>query len=391
MSDVQVVVVGGGPAGAATAARLAGVGVDVLVLDRARFPREKACAEFLSPGTVDALDRLGLRDEAAAAGAWQHGMRIVSERATLTLDYADGHRGLGVARTKLDTLVLGAARSAGARVDEGVAVLGAIQEKSRVRGVRVRDADGRVSTVTAELVVAADGVHSPVARSLGLERPAPWPRRVGLVAHVDGVEPDALGLMAVGSGRYCGVAAVGAGELSVGMALSDGLRRPSESVTALWERVVDSLPSVREALAGSTRTSRIRGVAPLARAVRRVSGPGYLLVGDAAGFVDPFTGEGVHRALRGAELAADSTLEALRRSDRHALHYPAARRSAFAAKHRAYLGLQAVLAVPAFLEYCLRRAAGRRHVAAALAGVFGDYLAPATLYHPRTLLELIRP
>ena len=382
---------GGGPAGAATAARLAGVGIDVLVLDRARFPREKACAEFLSPGTVDALDRLGLRDAAADAGAWQHGMRIVSERATLTLDYADGHRGLGVARTRLDSLLLDAARSAGARVDEGVAALAAVRDDGRVRGVRVRDAAGGISTVAAELVVAADGVHSPVARSLGLERPAPWPRRVGLVAHVDGVESDTLGLMAVGSGRYCGVAAVGNGELSVGMALSAEVRRPGESVTALWERVVDSLPSVRAALAGSARSSRIRGVAPLARAVRRVSGPGYVLVGDAAGFVDPFTGEGVHRALRGAELAADATLDALRRPDRDPLRYPAARRDAFAAKHRAYLGLQAVLTVPALLEYCLRRATGRPHVAAKLAGVFGDYLAPATLYHPRTLLELVRP
>jgi len=391
VSGAQVVVVGGGPAGAATAARLAGAGVDVLVLDRARFPREKACAEFLSPGTVEALGRLGLRDAAAAEGAWQHGMRIVSQRAELALTYADGHRGLGVARTKLDLLLLGAARSAGARVDEGVTSLGAFQADGRVRGVRVRDADGRVSDVAAELVVAADGVHSPVARSLGLELPAPWPRRVGLVAHVEGAEPDELGLMAVGSRRYCGVAAIGDGELSVGMALSDDVRQPGESITALWERVVESLPSVRDALAGSTRTSRIRGVAPLARAVRRVAGPGYLLVGDAAGFVDPFTGEGVHRALRGAELAADATLEALRRPDRDPLRYPGARRSTFAAKHRAYLGLQTVLAVPALLEYCLRRAAARRRAAAALAGVFGDYLAPATLYHPRTLLELVRP
>ena len=350
MSATQVVVVGGGPAGAATAARLAGVGFDVLVLDRARFPRENACAEFLSPGTVDALGRLGLRDAAAEAGAWQQGMRIVSARATLTLDYADGQRGLGVARTRLDSLLLDAARSAGARVVEGVTALGAVEVGGRVRGVRVRDADGRVSTLAAELVIGADGVHSPVARSLGLERPAPWPRRVGLVAHVQGAEQDGLGLMAVGSRRYCGVAAVGGGELSVGMALSDDVRRPGESVAALWERVVESLPSVREALAGSTRTSRIRGVAPLARAVRRVSGPGYLLVGDAAGFVDPFTGEGVHRALQGAELAADATLEALGRPDRDPLRYPAARRSAFAAQHRAYLGLQAVIAVTALFE-----------------------------------------
>ena len=115
MSDAEVIVVGAGPAGAATAARLAAEGVDVLLLDRARFPREKACAEFLSPGTVDALARLGVLEQAAALGAWQRGMRVVTPGADFTLAYEPGKRGLGIARTALDSLLVENAVAAGAR------------------------------------------------------------------------------------------------------------------------------------------------------------------------------------------------------------------------------------------------------------------------------------
>jgi flavin-dependent dehydrogenase len=100
VTDADVIVAGGGPAGAATAARLAAEGVDVLVIDRASFPREKACAEFLSPGAVGCLARLGVLAPAAAAGAWQDGMRIVTERTAFTLRYQDGRRGLAVARRR---------------------------------------------------------------------------------------------------------------------------------------------------------------------------------------------------------------------------------------------------------------------------------------------------
>jgi flavin-dependent dehydrogenase len=132
-------------------------------------------------------------------------------------------------------------------------------------------------------------------------------------------------------------------------------------------------------------------VGPLARAVARVSGPGYLLVGDAAGFTDPFTGEGVNRALRGAELAADAVVGALARHDRDPVTYAAARRQAFAMKQRACLLLQALLGAPSLFEYCLRRAARRDRAAGALAGVFGDYLPAETLFRPAVLAGLVRP
>jgi geranylgeranyl reductase family protein len=387
MTAADVLVAGAGPAGAATAAALAAEGLHVLVLDRAAFPRDKACAEFLSPGAVAALGRLGVLDAAAAAGVWKEGLRIVAAGGELTLRYREGQRGLGISRPVLDDLLLRRAREAGAEVRERTDVAGALLEHGRVCGVRLRD--GR--ELRARFVVAADGLHSPVARSLGLERPARWPRRLGLVARMRGIAPTSLGLMAVGREGYCGVASVGGGETSVGLAVPPDVRRPGESAETLFARVLDALPAARRAVRGGDRVGSIRGAAPLARRVTRVSGRGYLLVGDAAGFVDPFTGEGLHRALRGAELAADGALRALAHAEREAVGYAQARRTAFAAKERAVLLLQAALAAPAVFEHCLRRAESRERVGRTLAGVFGDYVPAREALRPTLVAALLRP
>ena len=391
MTDAEVVVAGGGPAGAATAARLAADGVDVALFDRARFPREKACAEFLSPGAVAALERLGVLADAAAHGAWQEGMRIAAESAEFRLRYDDGRRGLGIARPVLDGLLLERARAAGARVDEGVTVAGVLVERGAVTGVRVRDDAGQELAVRAQLVVAADGLRSPVARSLGLERELRRPRRLGLVARVRGAATSSMGVMAVGRDAYCGVASVGAAETSVGLVVSAGARRADETAAELIHREVEALAPAHDALTGAARATSIRGASPLARRVGQVAGPGYLLVGDAAGFTDPFTGEGVHRALRGAELAASAVRNALARRDRDPVDYPRARRDAFAAKERACLLVQALLARPALFEYCLRRAARRERAARVLAGVFGDYVPARAAFDPGVVADLVRP
>ncbi|MDQ3857595.1 MAG: NAD(P)/FAD-dependent oxidoreductase [Actinomycetota bacterium] len=387
MTDAEVLVVGGGPAGAATAARLARAGRDVLVLDRAVFPREKACADFLSPGAVRALDALGVLRDAAPRGAWQRGMRIVSEGASFTLRYRDGERGLGIPRRALDALLLARARAEGATTRERAGVAGALIDRGRVAGVRLRSGE----TLRGRFVVAADGLRSPVARSLGLERASRWPRRLGLVARFGNVSPAPYGLMAVGREGYCGVASVGGGETSVGMALLPSARQPGEPVGVLFERMLAALPAAREAVSGAERTTAIRGLAPLVRRVRNVAGPGYLLVGDAAGFTDPFTGEGVFRALRGAEIAADAVLKALRRSDAMPLDYWGARRRAFAAKDVACVGIQAALAIPPLFDYCLRRAERRAGAGRLLAGVFGDYIPARAALRPSFLANLMRP
>src|SRR5204863_5687895 len=114
-----------------------------------------------------------------------------------------------------------------------------------------------------------------------------------------------------GRGFYCGLAPVGAQLVNVGLVVPLAEKPRGESIADFFERWLGRLPRVADRLAAASRVTAVHGVGPLARRVKRTAGCGYLLVGDAAGFLDPFTGEGVYRALRGAELAAEAVAEAL--------------------------------------------------------------------------------
>src|SRR5262249_15052167 len=154
-------------AGAATAALLARRGRDVLLLEKASFPREKPCAEYLSPGVVDALARLGALDAVSAARpARPLGMRLCTPRASALIAYPDTggpRRALGIPRPLLDGALLDHARVCGAHVRERVRALGAEVEGGRVVGVRALGAAGP-ERLCAHIVVAADGLRSAIAR-----------------------------------------------------------------------------------------------------------------------------------------------------------------------------------------------------------------------------------
>ena len=394
-TDAEVVVVGAGPAGAVTAALLAAHGRDVLVLDRAGFPREKACAEYLSPGVVDALDRVGALGAVSAAGAARpKGLRIVRPKQTFDASYYDEERrprsALGVPRPILDAALLDRARAAGARVRERVHVVAARPDGGGLTSVRVRS-HGREERLSARFLVAADGLRSTVARALELDTPARWPRRLGLVARYRGGLRLARAEMHVSHDSYCGLAPVGDGLLTVSLVVPLGAKTADESTTAFFERRLDAFPGVAPALEGATRVTPIRGAAPLAHRVRRVAGPGFLLVGDAAGFLDPFTGEGVYRAIRGAELAADAAERALARADRLPVGYEQARRAAFADKERVCLLVQGFLSAPRAFDYALRRLATRPGASGVLCDVLGDCRPARDALRPRYVAEVLRP
>ena len=394
----EVIVVGGGPAGAATATWLARAGHDVLLLDKTRFPREKACGEYLSPGVVAALDRLGALPAVRAGQAgWLSGMRVCGQHERVLLAYDPASAGqpdgpaLGIMRPLLDKAVLDRARACGVRVREGVYGRGALVEDGRVVGARLRGPAGE-EHARARFVVAADGSRSAVARSLGLERPVAWPRRLGLVARYAGVSRlERVGEMHVGRGGYCGLAPVGAGMVTAGLVVPLGAVPPGEPVTRFYERQLAGMPGVAEALAGARRVTPVRGVGPLARRARRVAGPGYLLVGDAAGFLDPFTGEGVHRALRGAELAAAAIDEALRRGQARPVGYGRARRQAFGDKEMVCWLVQVFLSAPPLFERALGQMTERPAVTRVLSGVLGDYEPARPALRPAYLWSLLRP
>src|SRR5256885_6540797 len=242
----DAVVVGAGPAGSATALRLARTGASVLLLDRARFPRHKPCSEYLSPETVRLLgdlDATALADVAARAPARLYGMRIVApDGAEAVGRCASDHRwptplpyGLALPRADLDFILRQAARRAGATVREGVAVEDLLYDAGAVGGVMVRETEnpkglpdgrGKRKTIRARIVIGADGLRSVVARRLGGLRHG-WPRRIAFTAHVAGVAGvGEVGEMHVGRQGYVGLGPVGGGVPAVRLGGPANARRP---------------------------------------------------------------------------------------------------------------------------------------------------------------------
>jgi flavin-dependent dehydrogenase len=282
------------------------------------------------------------------------------------------------------------------RVCEGTVVLGSLGEQGRVHGVIVRQGTSGCREVQARFVVGADGPHSRIAGSLGLNRSARWPRRLGLTARYAGDFPaTGFGTMVVGSDSYCGLAPLGHGLLNVGLVIPLGAHNSSEPVATLFERQIRGLPGVRSRLGTAERVTDIRGSGPLAHSVRRVAGPGYVLVGDAAGFLDPFTGEGIFRALRGAELAAHVIDAALREGQEAtatvARAYRHARTRAFQDKERLCWLVQLFLTQRPLFSYILRRLHSRPNLRAVLAGALGDFGPAASALSPAFLSSLLRP
>ncbi len=393
--DAEVIVVGGGPAGSTTASLLASRGHDVLVLDRARFPREKPCAEYMSPGVEDVLRRVGVWDDVAAEPhARPRGMRIMTGRSSFLLSYPDGSRcraALGIDRPTFDRVLLDHARSCGASVREDSHVLRVLTEDGRVVGVRARTPDGE-REYRSRFVVGADGLRSVVSRSLGLDTRSRAPRRLGLVARYRGARDIAAGgEMHVGRGFYCGLAPVGGDLINVGLVVPLAAKPRGDSIARFFERWLERLPHGLESLHAACRVTPIHGMGSLARRVSRSAGPGYLLVGDAAGFLDPFTGEGVYRALRGAELAADAVEEALDDARRMPRGYEQARNHEFGAKERVCTLVQLFLRNDRLFDSVVEHLARRPAVAAQLGGILGDYRPANAALRPAFLWSLLRP
>jgi flavin-dependent dehydrogenase len=199
--------------------------------------------------------------------------------------------------------------------------------------------------------------------------------------------------MHLAKGVYGGLAPLGGGGMNVGFVTTAATARRLGGAEATFQWMQAQLPAVADRLRGGHREGKLRGIAPLAHRCSRPYADGALLVGDAAGFLDPFTGEGVFRALRGAELAAGVALQALERGDTSAralAPYAALRRRAFAAKDRLCLLIQAFVAAPRLLDYAIPRL-NRRREAGLLAAALGDYQPAARVLAPAMLWKLLAP
>lgn len=384
----DVLVVGAGPAGSATAAGLAASGRSVILVEAVSHPRPKACAEYASPMIADELDRLGI-----AAATWQadalpvQGMRVIRGADAVDIRYADA-RGLrpawGLDRTRFDAALAEHAATRGARVLDRTAFA---DTRRRADGWRTTVRSGGVErAIASRWLIGADGARSGVARRLGVERPVRVPRRLGLVAHYEG-DPGLVdhGEMHVGLEHYVGLAPLAGGRLNVGMALPAGDRRAAEQ---RFDAAIAALPAVAARLDGRRRLTPIRGASPIGHRVARAAGPGWMLVGDAAGFIDPFTGEGIYRALRSAR-AATAAMDG--GEDGVERRYLAERRAAFRAKDALTWTLQGLLAAPPVLGYALRRLGTRPALALRLGSALGDCRPASDALSPLFLARVLWP
>lgn len=389
---VDVAVAGGGPAGASCALALARAGFEVTLVERAAFPRRKICGEYLNAGAVDALDRLGVAQAVRAHAFALRGVRLVPPRApAVELPFA--HGGLACERAILDALLLDAALDAGVTLVRG-RVDDVLHDGGRVAGLRLRDGAGDDVEIRARWTVGADGCGSVVARRAGLTRRTWAAPRFAVGGHYRGFgDLDGFVEMYAGAGAYFALNPLGGDRTNVMVVVP-------KAALAAWSADVDDgvagkaaeLGRGHRSFAGARREGPRAAIGPLAHAVRSPAAGGVLLIGDAAGFLNPFTGQGVFLALTGAENAARAIVAAAagRSAEARAFGRYARERSAdFAARKQLGAAVGRLIEIAPLARRAAAKLARSPQLAAALVDALAGVRAPRTALTPAVLGKLV--
>lgn len=318
-TDHDVIIVGGGPAGSATAIRLADSGLSVMLVEKARFPRQKLCGEFISPECLLHFAELGVADDIRLSGGVDIAETVFYSRngkgVAVKSEWFgyEGSLALGLSRAEMDDVLLKRASQVGVAVYEETTAAGLIFDSDRVIGVRLKDKDGVETPVTATLVIDATGRTRSLARRL--EKDAGRHKRAGHVAfkaHLAGAQiaPSACEIFAY-RGGYGGCNNIENGLYNLCfIADAEDVRRRGSDAERVMREVVFTNNRAAKVLENVSIESEWLAV-PIERYGRGdlVPAEGLLTVGDAAAFIDPFTGSGILLALESARIAAAAVAE----------------------------------------------------------------------------------
>jgi menaquinone-9 beta-reductase len=328
LNSYDVVIVGGGPAGTSAAIHLAGVGARVLLAEQKKFPRAKLCGEFISPECLEHFARLGVRDGMTVAGGARLVETVFYARGGKSVSvpsewFGGGSRGaLGLSRAEMDERLLARARAVGVEVVEEAQALRPLIESGRVRGVDLRTGASRVRSVSAHVTIDATGRARSLARRVPVSKKAGKAvetkrNRAPLVAfkaHLEGArgEPEHCEIYFY-RGGYGGLSPVEGGLSNLCFIVQGrDVRERGSDAERVMREVVASNARAAETLSHARVQSEWLSVAleSFGRSAL-VPADGLLAVGDAASFIDPFTGSGMLMALESGELAATSIARSL--------------------------------------------------------------------------------
>jgi geranylgeranyl reductase family protein len=321
----EVVVVGGGPAGAAAAYWLAEAGHDVCVVERKVFPRDKTCGDGLTPRAVKQLADMGLADALAPFHRYQ-GLRATAHGRVLELEWPSHPEypsyGYVVRRRELDQLVADHAVKAGATLLTGAEAVAPVLDRGFVRGAVVqRKGASGPEEIRGRFVVVADGANSRFGRALGTFRTREWPYGTAIRSYWESPRHDEPWIESALDVKdrngnpmpgYGWIFPVGDGTVNVGVGLLSTFRDfKSVNTSHLLTEYAATAPAYWELDPDHPTCRPTAGKLPMGGSVGPKAGPTYLVVGDAAGTVNPFNGEGIDYAYETGRLAAAILHEAL--------------------------------------------------------------------------------
>ncbi len=366
----DVLVVGGGPAGAATAYWLARAGHDVVVVERKTFPRDKTCGDGLTPRAVRQLADMGIEERVAANHHRYRGLRAVAHGVTLELAWPEHPEypdyGYVVRRRHLDQLVADHAAAAGATLRQGTEALDPVLERGLVAGAVVRRPGSQgTEEIRSRYVVVADGANSRFGRALGTSRNRSYPQGMAIRGYWQSPRHDDPWIESVLDVRdrsgaslpgYGWIFPVGDGTINVGIGLLSSFRDWKQVNTShLMAEFAATAPAYWGISPETQMGPPTGGRLPMAGSVDPKAGPTHLVVGDAAGSVNPFNGEGIDYAYETGRLAADVLGEALTTDDGLALRrYPETLEAEFGLYFKVARGFAALIGRPALMKELTR-------------------------------------